>query len=378
MNKYFLALLATVISSLLLISCGGSSSEDSATVANAYNGAGSQWDISLSTDNTFLITHKPSVSTAIDMTINGTYTTLTSGFLKLTITSVSGTSTDKPSVGDTGYGLEIKGYAFFLQPTDSTGEIITMVQSGSCPTTDLTGNWITAKNLHDISATTGLGTSADVSSNTQDGFGTFSWDNSTSTLSLPTTYALAAPTAAFPTAGFSSTITCTDGIADLSGIATMYLTSNGGAIVHNESTNSNGTTDESVITVFAAETLTAASDFDGDYAGVLINSDTSSSDAVQAISVNCSSGTCTGSVIDPETNAAPTSGSGTATLDLTGTINSPSAGFINGTITISSASGNITCMVDTNAASTTKTLISCSGQEPGDNTKLFNVLLVSK
>lgn len=355
-----------------LVNCGGSSSP---SVVNAYNGAGSKWDIVLSSDDTFSITHKVNVSSATDMTIEGSYTTLDSGFLKLTITSAVGTSSDLPSEGDTGYGLEIDGYAFFLQPTESAGEVITMIQAGNCPSGDIDGNWITVRNLHNINAS-GQGTSIDVSDVSQDVFGVFSWDNSTNIISLPNQYSLAAPTTDL-LRPFSTPVTCTDGIATLDG-ATMYLTSNGGAIVHTENDNGDGTTDESIITAFAAETLVAATDFDGNYAGVLVNSDSSASDAVQPVSVSCSAGTCTGTVIDPETNAAPASGGGSAIIALTGTLNSPSSGFINGTITIGGSLGAITCMIDTNAANTTKTLISCSGQEASDNTKLFNVLLVSK
>jgi hypothetical protein len=65
-----------------------------------------------------------------------------------------------------------------------------------------------------------------------------------------------------------------------------------------------------------------------------------------------------------------------ATLNLTG-INSPSAGLMTGTLT-AGATTNIACMAVQNISNSGKNVINCSGRDPGDATKLFNFLLVSK
>lgn len=376
-KKLSLSLIATTVIGLGLVNCGGSSTSSSTDTTYAYTGAGSQWDnVMNETAKTFVITHKPESNESVDFTINGTFENLDSGFKKLTVTTATGT--DAPSVGTIGYGLDIPGYAFFLQPAEDRGELITMVKGGECPSEDILGNWVSVKNLHDVDPSTNLGTPQDVSVVTAESFGTFSWNNSTKKLSLPAQYSLSNPTVNLNRTQVLD-INCSDGIATIDG-ATMYLTSNGGMIVHTEYTSNaaTGTTDESVITAFASETLSAKSDFDGTYAGVLVSADASVATSIQAVSVTCTDGTCSGNIIDPDTNTAPTSGGGSATLNLTGTINVPNAGFISGTMTTTDGSGNMTCMIDTNAASTSKTLISCSGQNPGATTELFNLLLVSQ
>ena len=56
-------------------------------------------------------------------------------------------------------------------------------------------------------------------------------------------------------------------------------------------------------------------------------------------------------------------------------------GVVTGTITSSEPGavvGNMSCIADVNALGSGKSIISCVGQSPGDTTKLFNVLFVSK
>ena len=374
-----LSLVAGLTLTLGLVNCGGGGSSTTTTTdtTNSYTGAGSQWDNSINeTQKTFVITHRPEANESIDFTINGTVADLESGFRKLTVTSSTGANS--PTAGTVGYGLEIPGYAFFLQPEEDSGEVITMVQGGECPTSDFSGNWVSVKNLHDVNTTTNVGTPADVSRADHDSFGTFSWDSVNSKINFLTTYSLVNPTVDLNRTE-SQDINCTNGVAQIPG-ATMYLTKNGGAIVHTEfdSGNGDGRTDESVISAFASEALTSKSNFNGDYAGVMVAADVSATTSVQLISASCTNGLCSGDVIDPITNT-PVAGGETVTLNLTGNINEPSNGFISGTISTSNGgSGNMTCMVDTDAASTGKTLVSCSGQNPDSNAELFNFILVSK
>ena len=56
------------------------------------------------------------------MEISGTYTTLDSGLLKLTVTSSSGT--DAPSEGEEGYALHIPGFVLMLSPVGGEGDLV--------------------------------------------------------------------------------------------------------------------------------------------------------------------------------------------------------------------------------------------------------------
>ena len=83
-------------------------------------------------------------------------------------------------------------------------------------------------------------------------------------------------------------------------------------------------------------------------------------------------------VQDVDNNVLDTSGTVTVTLS------NPDAlepGFITGTIISDepdAVAGNLACVADGNALESGKKIVSCVGQSPGDTTKMFNVLFVSK
>jgi len=156
----------------------------------------------------------------------------------------------------------------------------------------------------------------------------------------------------------------------------MFLTTVGGAIVHVQENNSlNDTTDDLVITAFPTEQLMDINNIDGVYTGIFADNDPNSQNPVQFFTATCTNGDCPASIINPATGVITSSG---ATINLTGTVNDPSEGFINGTLDAGANSGNISCMVDTNANNTGKTLINCSGQLPDNNTMLFNITMASQ
>ena len=369
MIKYAFKFILTLFVSaffLYLTGCGGGSSiGGTSDSVSSYSGPGSKWDVSLdSTANTFTITHRPDATSAIDMTVNGTFTTLASGFLKLTVTNSAGTLVPLPSAGDEAHAVEIPGYAFILKPLNpADDQLITMVVSGTCPTTDQSINWITANvaNAH----------SASVAGN--DFFGTFTWSTATNTAALPTTYDLAGFTSLGAGSNFPN-ITCADGIAQPAGDVTMYLTDTGGAMVHANGGTPADESDDQFILGFAEETLADLQAYDGDYIGVLFNDNSVAGSKIEAIAATCNNSVCAASNINPDTGVL----GGTVTVDLSGGLNVPSNGFATGTITIAGNVGNISCMVDTAANGTTKNIISCSGQSPDDTSKLFNIILVTK
>ncbi len=74
----------------LIAACGGGSDSSNSTTtlsASSYAGPGSRWDVALAADSTFNITKRESASTPVVMTLTGSYQTLPSGFLKLSVGS---------------------------------------------------------------------------------------------------------------------------------------------------------------------------------------------------------------------------------------------------------------------------------------------------
>jgi len=131
---------------LALAACGGGGSNAGGGTVSAvsYSGPGSRWDADLATDGSFTITRRDSVSAPVDLTVNGSYEGLASGFLKLTMASASGTNA--PSAGDITYTLDVPGYALMLKPLDAgNDQIIPMVRSGECPTVDMDANLVMVK-----------------------------------------------------------------------------------------------------------------------------------------------------------------------------------------------------------------------------------------
>ena len=367
LNRARIVLLAAALFSLT--GCGSSSSPapatggDAGATAVSYNGPGSRWDVDLD-DGAFTITRRETVSSPIDLTVTGTYEELPTGFVKLDVDASEGL--DGPEPGEMAWALEVPGYAFFLKPMEAGNErIMAMVTAGECPTADVDANWVLVKK--------GSADNADDAG--RDFFGSFNYDATTGTAMLPGRWSLAGD---FADQGANDNIgsgTCADGImevTDETDNAVMYLTASGGAIVH---TNVDNEYDSSFIFALAQTDIPGMTAMDGDYAGVLFDESLNSGEKVAPLAVACVSGMCSGEILaDVETGAVD---EGSATIDLSGTMNFPEPGFITGSIT-EDGTGNLACMVDTNAADTGRTIMSCVGQSPGDAAKMFNVILVSR
>lgn len=355
-KKYLLrnTLIALILGiSITLTACSKSSSS-----SKSYSGPGSVWNTTLNSNGTFQITKAPNSSSAIDLTVNGNYSTLSTGFLKLTVTSATGT--DAPAAGDAAYALDVPGYVFVLKPIGSGDQIIPMVVSGGCPTTDIDANWVKV-NLDDTADLVADAATMDIA-------GTFNYAVATSAPSLPTRYDISGGSLGAGTIPGSGS--CSDGVMTI-GTVEMFLTSNGGAIVN---TNTSDPTQSEFIFGFGQKAISDNNSLDGEYSGLLFNGSAVAGSQIQPVSLSCSAGVCTGTGYDNVETGSTTPGSVSITLN---TPDVPSTGFITGTIT-DGTSGNIVCMFDINAVNSGKTIGSCAGQDPGDNTKLFNVLLVSK
>jgi len=365
-NKLFtIALPITALTILLgVAACGGSSG--GGTTSTAYSGPGSKWDISLLSNNTFSITHRETASDPIDMTVTGSYTRQANGIVKLTVGAAvngSGGALSSPANGDTAWALDVPGYAFMLRPMDaSNDQLIPMVVSGGCPTSNLNGNWVTVK--------TNSGT--DATSAGRDFFGTFTYDTTTQTGNLPARYSLANPTSNIGANSIGNG-TCSDGIMSISdGI--MYLATNG-AIVRTGTDTPADATDDNFIFALGQKSLTTVANLEGSYAGMLFDDNNASGSKINPVKMVCdNAGACSATQFDTDLT---TELSGSVAFDFSGgTADTPSTGWINGTIT-DTGSGNLSCMIDIDAAGTGKKIASCVGQSPDDNTKLFNVLFVS-
>lgn len=363
-------LTASVATSVAVIvaACGGSSSGDSttnlttneATAVASYAGPGSKWDVVLNDDDTFEITRSESIDAAVGLTVNGTYSKLESGFLKLTVSSAEGENA--PSAGDIAYALDVPNYAFFLKPLDAgSDQVIAMVKAGACPTEDVLANWVMVKSD---------GAADDAN---RDFFGTFSYDVSTDTPDLPSKYNLSA-FGLVSGGGISGTGSCSDGIMSVEGAA-MYLTDNGGAIVHLDNNTAGDETDDNFVFALNQAALDNNVDTDGTYAGLLFDGSVGTDgERISPVSMDCASLVCTAYIMD---DVEANSRSEDSVLVSMTTTNDPEPGMATGTINDGGASpGQLACALDATVSSGNGVVITCVGQSPGDNSKMFNVLFV--
>ncbi len=360
------SLSAIATSIILSAGCGGSNSSSSSSVSTeSYNGPGSKWDLDLNSDGTFHIDRRATPQTPVVLTVDGTYERYTSGFVWLTVGSASGE--DAPTAGDTAWALEVPGYAFLLKPVDGD-QIIAMVTSGSCPTSDIDANWVIVKQ----------DSSADATDSGRDYFGTFNYLVESGTPSLPSKYAISDGFPAVTGGGINGTGSCDDGlmlVGEDPDIAAMYLTESGGAIVQ---TNINNHTDSQFIFALAQKEIGDIANLEGNYAGMLFDENMEDGSSIHPVNLSCdNAGTCSGTLVNNiQTGALETEG---VIITLNGAVDQPETGFITGMITDSdSANANLVCMVDINANDSGKAIVNCVGQSPGDNSKMFNVMFVSK
>lgn len=371
-NNVYKIMTVAVVTAIIGACSGGSDttattgSETTAVAAAAYSGPGSKWDFNLAADGTFNIERSAGVGAPVDMTIGGSYSRLSSGFMALTVANSTGANA--PANGETAWALEVPGYALLVKPMQSgSDQMIAMVASGTCPTGDLNANWVLVK--QDVGG--------DTSDPLADYTGTFNYNATTSTASLPDKYSIIDPTNDLEPGAdvIPATGGCVDGVWAFDG-ATMYLTNNGGAVVHILGDNLVSEDDDTFIFALKQKAISNVNAMDGSFVGMLFDETGSVGDKVIPIGLTCVSGTCIGgNVTDINTGAIdPTS---TVTVSLSGTVDTPNTGIITGTISTDTSDGNMTCMIDVDVAGTGKKIGSCVGQAPDDATKMFNVMFVS-
>ncbi|MEM7292611.1 MAG: hypothetical protein AAF420_04320 [Pseudomonadota bacterium] len=364
MQRFTLKPILGLLAGIIIVSvaaCGGSDSGTTEATQTRYNGPGSKWDFAFSSDSTFTITKRSDVSSPVLFTVNGTWETSTTGFRILTVTDVEGTG--GPSVGDRAWAIDVPGYALLLKPIEAgSDQVIPMVSAGDCPTETLNANWVIVKKAN----------ATDATDSSRDFFGTYTYDANSGTANLPMRRAL---DNSFTDQGANGLggVSCTNGLASVSD-AQMYLTNNGGAIVHTQISTPN---DSSFIFALTQKAITNVANFDGNYAGMIFDGNYTVGDRVIPASMNCTSGTCTGTL-----RAGPQDGAASSdpwTLTLSGTVDGLGNGLITGTLRddTSSNTGNAACMIDVNVLGTGARIVSCVVQSPSDNTQMGNAIFTS-
>lgn len=333
---------AAVFLLMLPVSCG-----TAASTTYSYNGPGSHYAISIG-NGTFTLSKAATSAATADWTATGSYTT-SLGYRFLTISSVTGSG--GPTAGDKGYVLEVPGIGSFLKPFGS-GPVIPMVSSGSCPTGDFTGNWIITN------------AGSDTPDDANDSFfGAYAFTFATGANSVQPDYRLTNFTAR--NGASAGAATCTNGVVTFVGGATGYMTPSGAAIINGGGQN---------IMAFPSGSFSVAG-LAGDYSSLVFDG---GSNAVSPVSVTISGSAGTAyDLTESNISAGTVPGTSSATFTISAA-NTPGTGFFTSVVTIAAQTGNMACTVLNNTAVTTTKVILCAGQQPSDNSKLYNLLMVSR
>lgn len=325
----------------------------------SYSAPGSNWNYDLNVDGSYSITRSEFPGMANDLTVNGSYQVTNSGFLSMSVDSADGT--DAPSVSTQIWALEVPNFALLLGPVSTSDDkFIPMVVGGQCPGTDFSNNWITVR----------AQPSADATSATGSYFGTMSYKHQDGATSLESQYSL---TNGNPDQGAVSLGNgyCTDGIVGTT-TSDIYLAPEGSATVR---ANVDDANNEQLIFALPKATVGSIAGFDGSYAGVWSDDGASLDNKVSPIMVNCNSGICTGDFVT-DINAGTMAGQ-TFVIDLSGSINVPAPGLTTGQLQLNGNDHSLGCMVDANLDNNGNRMISCAGQSPSRDYRLFNVILTS-
>jgi hypothetical protein len=326
---------------------------------SSYGGPGSNWAYDLFEDGTFEVTRSPAMGLADDLTVNGSYEVTAAGFLQMTVATSSGI--DAPAVGELLWAIEVPDQVLLLSPASSSDDyMIPMVQGGQCADGDFGGNWINVR----------ARLSGDATSSVGDYFGSINYTISDGATSLSTSFTLGDGFASQEASSLGNGF-CRDGVINTAD-SDIYVSANGGAIANAFASDEDG---GFFVLAMPKKTLSSIAAFDGNYVGVASDDGTSTEQKVRPVSVVCNSGICSGDYVTDVTTGA--AAGQPFTVDLFGTINEPLHGFATGQVDTGEATGNIACMVDDDVLGTGQRMISCAGQSPSRNYRLFNLILTS-
>lgn len=325
---------------------------------STYSAPGSNWQYDFHDNGTYAISRSDAPGLTNDLSVSGDYQTTNSGFVSMSVGSSSGT--DAPSVDSQMWALEVPGFALVLSPVSTSDDrFLPMVSGGQCPGTDFSNNWITVRALPSADSTSASGSY----------FGSMSYRHTDGSTNLSTQFAL---TNGNPDQGEMALGNgyCRDGIVATS-TSDIYLAVEGSATIR---ANVDDTV-ESMIFSLPKTTIGSISSFDGTYAGVLSDDGADLNNKVSPVIVTCNSGICSGDIVS-DIDAGTMAGQ-PFVVDLSGSINVPGPGLTTGQLQLGGSNGNVGCMVDADLTGNGSRMISCAGQSPTRDYRLFNLILTS-
>jgi hypothetical protein len=354
---------------IVLSGCGGGGTPSSVSgTANAgsvnYQGAGSAWSLKVNSDGSCLVKETDS-----NLAINAACTKLSSGFTEIKVTSATGGNANlaAPAVGTVTYAYEMAGYMMpFI--AFSEGKVVPTVVAGTCASS-LAHNFVVsfAKTKDSISTFTGWG-AVGTYQTTGDNLSGTRYDNMGVSLGNVGPFPL----------GLSN---CSGGLlaSTANGEKTsFYLTLNGGAILHQDRTNSTDpNTQGSAENDFMLPIETGISNLsqlDGNYIGFVITGNGQTGYTSKPIAVRGTTGVF---------NAVERSGTDLATSSaslhsrLTFNASALSPGLYKASLTHVNSGGGVGCAVSLNGGG--KKIVICGGLDPADSTNktMYSVILAA-
>jgi hypothetical protein len=325
---------------------------------STYGAPGSNWQYDFHDDGTYSITRSDRPGMDSDLSVDGSYQLTAAGFVSMTVDASSGI--DAPSVGSQLWAVEVTDFALMVAPVaTSDDQLIPMVSGGQCPETDFSNNWVAVR-----AQASGDATSAEGSY-----FGSLTYQQSGGFTSLSSQYALTTgnPDQGSMDLGYGY---CSDGIVETV-TSDVYLGPEGSATVRAN------VDDASEQTMFSLpkSTIGSITDLDGSYAGVMSDDGADLNNKVSAVIVTCNSGICAGDVVTDVVTG--TMAGEPFAVDLSGSINVPGTGLTTGQLQANGGDWNLGCMVDADLGGNGNRMISCAGQSPTREYRLFNLILVS-
>lgn len=356
-----------IITSLLLLlcSCGGSDG-DSFSTENSYTGPGSFWSANLSS-STFSMERRNTAASPVDLTVNGTVSTLSSGYKMLTVSSASGTNA--PSVGEQAYALEIPGFLTLVKPLNSVDDkILPMLASGDCPSSDFDFNWI----VTDYKGSSNIETSADI-------VGVANFTNSSTSFNISSQYSLDGSDV---TSAASMSGTCSNGFMQIdtdsngSFDTDMWLSTSGSALVK--------TPEDTIIVAMPSESFSSTNLVNKEFSGLVFD-ESNTGDKVNPVWISIDGTGSTASAGSWDDIQAATKNTADAEITFN-SFDNPEIGFVQASLSIDTngdgsfdlTGGNIICQYKGNIVSSGKDILFCAGHKGGNTTDLFNVLLISQ
>ena len=332
--------------------------DSSSESGDIYSGPSDNASWRLNLDNNgfgFTLTKRPRIGGNISYQVRGTFETLDTGLLQLSITT-SPLPNEIP--GAEIIALQLDDNAIMIYPFENgENEFIALVPGDECPSADLRGNAI----FYDKAE--------DASSDEQSFFGLFRYSINSTQLRLQDGIALTDDYTRQNEESIDSD-ECSNGTVELDA-GDHYLNTEGSVVELDN--NPYGR-----VLSLPAGNVSTLSDMDGSYAGFARKYSTT--EEVSYASAECSDGVCNVFFERDPSNFVQTNNPYRFDFDDDSAI--PEQGFLTGTLTRNENGGiqaNLLCTAhtDLDSSSATLKLLACLGQSPLDITRTVNFFLTS-